>query len=208
MIRTLAILALLGAASTADAQRPPQITRPKEVATKAANAASARVNAQQQVTAESPADTGRRRGSSTPSLATNVDRPRAETSSGTAVDSTRPELPGASGELVLMREVYRYEPSGRRDPFVSLMGTGELRPVINDLRLVGVIYDPTGRRSLATLKDASTGELYRVAVGNVLGRVRVTHILPKQVTLTIEEFGFSRQQALFLGDTTDTRTNR
>ena len=35
MIRTLAILALLGAASTADAQRPPQITRPKEVATKA-----------------------------------------------------------------------------------------------------------------------------------------------------------------------------
>lgn len=206
MIRILALTALLvGGAATAQAlgaQVP--ITRSKNVATRAANAASARVEAQQQVTVQTP-DTARR-GSRGPELAANAaDRPAR---GGTAVDSVRPELPGASGELVLMREVYRYEAGGRRDPFVSLMGSGELRPVISDLRLIGVIYDPTGRRSLATLKDISTNELYRVAVGNVLGRVRVTHILPKQVTVTIEEFGFSRQQALTLGDSTDTRTNR
>jgi hypothetical protein len=209
MIRILAIAALVGVASTAHAQGVPPITRSKDVATKAANAASARVRRQEQVTAEPSADTTLR-GARTPALAAREPSPasRGVTSTGTAVDSVRPELPGASGELVLMREIFRYESGGRRDPFVSLMQTGELRPVINDLRLIGVIYDPTGRRSLATLRDVSTNELYRVAVGNVLGRVRVTHILPKQVTVTIEEFGFSRQQALILGDTTATRTNR
>jgi len=209
MIRILAVVALVCVANAAHAQRARvPITRSKDVATKAANAASARVEAQQQVTTPS-ADTTRR-GTRSPELAANAaTRPaRGGTAAGTAVDSVRPELPGASGELVLMREVYRYEAGRRRDPFVSLMGSGELRPVIGDLRLIGVIYDPTGRRSLATLKDISTNELYRVAVGNVLGRVRVTHILPKQVTVTIEEFGFSRQQALILGDSTDTRTNR
>ena len=134
---------------------------------------------------------------------------RAAASASTpAVDSVRPEGAERTSELVLMREVYRYDEGARRDPFVSLMESGDLRPVAADLRLIGVIYDPTGRRSLATLRDVTTTELYRVAVGNVLGRTRITHIQPKQITMTIEEFGFSRQLVLILGDTTDTRTRR
>ena len=39
-----------------------------------------------------------------------------------------------------------------------------------------------------------------------LGRMRVTQIQPKQVVFTIEEVGFSRQEALALGDTTKART--
>ena len=39
------------------------------------------------------------------------------------------------------REVFAYVGMGRRDPFASPIETGELRPLLSDLRLVGIIYD-------------------------------------------------------------------
>jgi hypothetical protein len=48
-------------------------------------------------------------------------------------------------------------------------------------------------------------EQYRVKLGQVLGRMRVARIQPKIVTFTIEEFGFSRQEALSLGDPSQAR---
>jgi len=112
---------------------------------------------------------------------------------------------GTRGEVSLNREVFSYDAGARRDPFVSLMRSGELRPMLSDLRLVTVLYDPTGRNSIAVMHDLSTKDQYRVRVGQTLGRMRVAQIQPRQVVFTVEEVGFSRQEALALGDTTKAR---
>lgn len=125
---------------------------------------------------------------------------RADTSTSTSVAER-----GAKGEVSFMREVYNYEAEGRRDPFVSLLSSSDLRPLINDLRVATILYDPTGRNSVAVLRDQSSKDQYRVKVGQTLGRMRVTAILPKSVTFTINEFGFSRQETLVVGDTTNAR---
>jgi hypothetical protein len=113
---------------------------------------------------------------------------------------------GIKGEVSLNREVFNYDAGGRRDPFVSLLRNGDLRPMLNDLRLVVVLYDPTGRNSVAIMRDVSTKDQYRVKVGVTLGRMRVAQIEPQQVVFTIEEIGFSRQEALALGDSSTART--
>ncbi|HEU4630423.1 MAG TPA: hypothetical protein VFS08_11805 [Gemmatimonadaceae bacterium] len=118
----------------------------------------------------------------------------------------RPAEEGA-GVLTLDRESYAYASDGRRDPFASLVATGDLRPSIAEVRLVGVVYAASGG-SVAMLRDLKTEESYRVRVGDPLGRMRVTQILPKQVVFTIEEFGFSRQETLTLGDPTTPRTQQ
>ncbi len=105
------------------------------------------------------------------------------------------------------REVYTYSADGRRDPFQSLMATGELRPLITDLRLVGIAYD-AGGNSVAVLRDNGTNEQYRVRAGQQLGRMRVASIQARKIVFTIEEFGFSRQESLALGDLTNARTQQ
>ena len=84
------------------------------------------------------------------------------------------------------------------------MRTGDLRPMVSDLRLVAVIYDPAGR-SVAILRDLQTKEQYRVRVGQTLGRMRVNAIRPQQVIFTIEEIGMTRQEALGMNPTTTAR---
>jgi hypothetical protein len=113
---------------------------------------------------------------------------------------------GVKGEVSLSREVYSYDPGGRRDPFASLLRTGDLRPMLSDLRLVVVLYDPTGRNSIAIMRDVSTKDQYRVKVGQTVGRMRVAQIQPKEIVFTIEEVGFSRQEPLALGDSSTART--
>jgi hypothetical protein len=39
----------------------------------------------------------------------------------------------------------------------------------------------------------------------LIGRMRVAAIEPKRVMFTIDEFGFSRQETLVIGDTTKVR---
>jgi len=113
---------------------------------------------------------------------------------------------GVKGEVSLNREVFSYDAGARRDPFISPMRSGDLRPMLSDLRLVAVLYDATGRNSIAVMRDQSNKDQYRVRVGQTLGRMRVMQIQPKQVVFTIEEVGFSRQEALALGDTSKART--
>jgi hypothetical protein len=126
-------------------------------------------------------------------------------------DSTRPadaapKRPGARrNEVTIEREAYSYAAEGRRDPFVSLMGSSELRPMISDLRLSVVVYDADGD-SRAVLRDINTNEQYKVRIGQQLGRMRVARIAPKSVTFTILEFGESRQETLALNDSTTART--
>jgi hypothetical protein len=140
---------------------------------------------------ESPVDTTKARGV------------RA-TAAGAATRASAPM--DTAGRVVLRREVFSYEQSGRRDPFVSLMTVGELRPFISDLSISGILIDPTGRNSVAILRDVSSKEQYRVKVGQQLGRMRVARITQKVVTFTIEEFGFSRQQELAMDDSNQART--
>lgn len=104
-------------------------------------------------------------------------------------------------QAVIYREAFAYGSGGRRDPFVSLMLSGELRPVLSDLVLTGVIYDPEGRRSVALLVDASTGESYRVRAGQTLARMKVTKIGMQDISFSIDEFGLSRSETLIIDKT-------
>ncbi|HEU4641916.1 MAG TPA: hypothetical protein VFS44_05615 [Gemmatimonadaceae bacterium] len=111
----------------------------------------------------------------------------------------------ATNELTLSRESFTYSADGRRDPFLSLLDNGDLRPMLSDLRLVTVVYDPSGR-SVAVLRDLTTNEQYRVRPGQTLGRMRVAQIRPKSITFTLEEYGYSRQEVLALNDSTRARS--
>jgi hypothetical protein len=124
-------------------------------------------------------------------------------SSSPAPDPRKPGVPAApvpavdSGPKVLInREVFAYEGDGRRDPFVSLFTTSDLKPLLTDLKLVGVAYDPRGQNSVAVLRDITSKDQYKVRVGQTIGRMRVAAIQPKAVIFTIEEFGYSRQELL------------
>jgi hypothetical protein len=112
----------------------------------------------------------------------------------------------AAPEVLINREAYSYPGAGRRDPFVSLMNTEELRPLIGDLKLVAIAFDATGRNSVAVLRDIGTKEQYRVKVGQQLGRMRVAAIHEKDVVFGIEEFGYSRQESVAMNDSTKVRT--
>lgn len=118
-----------------------------------------------------------------------------------------PAPKSAEPEVLINRESYAYPGAGRRDPFVSLMNTEELRPLLADLKLVAVALDPSGRNSVAVLRDMSTKEQYRVKVGQEIGRMRVAAIHAKDVVFGIEEFGYSRQETLaMVMDSTKVRT--
>lgn len=100
------------------------------------------------------------------------------------------------GRIIFSRETYAFPRDGRRDPFASLIATGDIRPIFEDLLVSGIIVDLSGRNSQALLKDVSTNELYRARVGSVFGRIRVTAIRAGAVSVSIDEFGFPRQAIL------------
>ena len=131
----------------------------------------------------------------------------AAANAASANASTPAPLPADTAPRVLInREVFQYEGDGRRDPFVSLLTTSELRPLLTDLKLVAVAYDPRGQNSVAVLRDVTSKDQYRVRVGQTIGRMRVAAIQEKAVIFTIEEFGYSRQEILpFVVDSTKLR---
>jgi hypothetical protein len=103
-----------------------------------------------------------------------------------------------TGAVNLLREVFAYE-GGGRDPFVSLLKSGDIRPLISDLKLVGVYYDSRyPARSVAVLRDITNGKRYRARTGDVMGRLKVREIQPRQIVFTVQEFGFERQESLQL----------
>ena len=107
-------------------------------------------------------------------------------------DSTPSRSPG------LVREVFAYE-GGGRDPFLSLLKSGDIRPLLTDLRLVAIVYDQRfPARSVAVLRDITNGKRYRVKPGDIIGRLKATQIKPREVVFTVQEFGFERQETLSL----------
>lgn len=121
----------------------------------------------------------------------------------TVAAETAPRTPAVPP---IMREIYDYDDGGRRDPFVSLLASEELRPAITDLKLVTIIYDESGRRPIAIMRDLQNNTQYRVTNGSTLGRLKVALIKRRVVIFSIEEFGLNRQDSLVLGDTTKART--
>jgi hypothetical protein len=175
------VIAFSIAGASASAQSLPPITKSKAAAQKAASATNEHTR---QMTASQDS--------------TSRDSTRT---AGRAVST---QASGGSTEVKseaanFSRESFRYDRSGRRDPFKSLMAYGELRPLITELRVTSIAFDPNGG-SVAVLRDLGTKEQYRVRVGESLGRMRVARIAQKAITFTIEEFGYSRTETLALVD--------
>jgi hypothetical protein len=125
-----------------------------------------------------------------------------------SVDSA-PSAPSApAAHVEIEREIYGYAPAGRRDPFRPLITTSALRPLASELRLVAVAYDPNGIGSVAILRDTTAKVQHRVRLGQLLGRMRVAQIRPRQVVFTVEELGYSRREVLALHDSTVMRLTR
>jgi hypothetical protein len=104
----------------------------------------------------------------------------------------------------LQREVFAYE-GGGRDPFMSLLRSGDVRPLLSDLKLTTIVYD--GRfaaRSVAVLRDITNRRIYRVKTGDIIGRLKVTQIRPREIVFTVQEFGFERQETLSLAKQEET----
>lgn len=203
----LTLLALCGAAS-ASAQGIPALGAAKAAANRAVNASNRQLHEEtgQAITkkAVTHPDAAAAAAKPAPQPPTPAAKPgpAARTVAGKDTAKKAAEAPATA---VFNREVFTYDGAGRRDPFLSLLSTGELRPAFSDLKLVAVAYDPTGRKSVAVMRDVSTKDQYRVKVGQTLGRMRVAQIHPKSVTFTIDEFGYSRQDVLTLGDSTNMR---
>ncbi len=103
----------------------------------------------------------------------------------------------AAGEGTLVRETYSYRGSGR-DPFISLLRSGDVRPLIEDLRVTSITYNPRyPGSSVAVLRELG-GKRYTVRVGDELGRLRITDIRAYEVVAIVEEFGVERQTVLRL----------
>ena len=102
------------------------------------------------------------------------------------------------GETQLLREVFSYQGSGR-DPFLSLLRSGDVRPLFEDLRVTVITFDaryPGG--SIAVLRDTAENRRYTVRVGDELGRLRIVSIQPDAVVVAVDEFGYERQMELRL----------
>lgn len=106
--------------------------------------------------------------------------------------------------LIMMREVFEYDRDGRRDPYLSLLATTDLRPTLSDLTLLMTVVDEPGR-SVALVANSFDKKQKTVRVGDRLGRMRVSSIRADVVVFTIEEFGSNRRDSLLLRDSTKVR---
>ena len=232
LLRGAAVVAIaftVMSARQASAQAFPNINKAKEAATRSVEATNAHTSAMTadqspQPVAQTVAQTASPQkpgvivsssGAVKPSSSSSAavpGKPASKTPAAPAPNAAKSADPAPAGpkgdgkpEISLVRESFNYTADGRRDPFMSLMKTGELRPAVSDLKLVTVIYDPAGR-SVAILRDLTTKEQYRIKVGQTLGRMRVASIQPKSVTFTVIAIGTTFQEVLALNDTTRART--
>jgi hypothetical protein len=190
-----------GAPITAPAQAAPittggiDLNAPKRAAQKAVDATNAAIAAQ----------TGQNLAVATPAVTAPISGPGSTPNGAAALPSgALPAAAPVANANSVTREVYDYTGAAQRDPFYSLILTDDLRPLLGDLRLVGILYQSSGR-AVAVMRDVQTNAQYRVANGGTLGRMRVTQIRPRAVLFSIDEFGLSRQDSLVWSDSTKVR---
>jgi hypothetical protein len=120
-----------------------------------------------------------------PRAAATVDAQATDSSAAASADSTQ-----------LQREVFSYRGAGR-DPFLSLLKSADVRPLVTDLRVAGITFDATyPARSVAVLRDTAQGKRYSIRRGDELGRMKVMEIRDNAVVVTLDEFGVERQVVL------------
>ena len=209
MMRRTSLLALvLGivsvSAANASAQSMPNINAPIQAARGQANKTSAQIRATERAGNDSartgalPAEAAATAQKNTPANS-SAGAPQAGAGSPGATSQA-----GGKGTVTFYREIFSYSGEGRRDPFVSLMASDEggIRPLLVDLSVIGIIYDHTGRNSIATVVDGTNAKVYNIHVGSILGRMKVLKIDQGSITLNLDEFGFSRQETLLLSTPT------
>jgi hypothetical protein len=116
-----------------------------------------------------------------------------------AAQAPEPETPASTDDSTrLVREVFSYRGAGR-DPFVSLLRSASIRPLIQDIRVAGVTFDARyPARSVAVIRDTAQGKRYSVRVGDELGLMRVSEIRRDAVVMMLDDFGVERQVVLSL----------
>jgi hypothetical protein len=188
---------------------PPSIKKPIEAAKKAAAATNAQTQASQK-TGEGKAAGGMPAAAAQQAGAKGAqggakskgDSAKAVKAAEAADSASRrgsATQSGGKATVTFFREEFHYDSENRRDPFLSLLATGELRPLLADLALIGVLFDNGApNRSVAVLEDGSNKDTYRVKMGDIVGRMKVVKIGSQDVTFSIDEFGFSRQETLLL----------
>lgn len=197
--------------SGAQVIRPPNIKGPIEAAKKAAGATNAQVQASQKTgegtVSARPAEAAQQGGAKpAPGAAakpgaklSKADSAKTAAAADSASRRGSASQSGGKGIVTFYREEFTYDPQDRRDPFLSLLATGELKPLLADLALIGVLYDEGApNRSVAVLEDGSNKDTYRLKVGQVVGRMKVVKIGAQDITFSIDEFGFSRQETLLI----------
>jgi hypothetical protein len=126
-----------------------------------------------------------------------VQTPPAAAAPAAVAQAARADSTADSLHVDYRREVFSYQ-GGARDPFGSLLKTSEAQTTTNDLRLVSILYDARGGRSVAIVRDKNNPRPYRLRRGDTIGRLRVIQIRQYEVVLQVEEFGFERQEVLAL----------
>lgn len=99
---------------------------------------------------------------------------------------------------VYRREVFRYDRRGRPDPFRPLLTAVDLGFRVDELRLVGVVYNPNPRQSLAVFAPNDSSPRLRLKVGQRVGNITVTSIQPRAVQVRVDELGTSRVETIAL----------
>ena len=100
----------------------------------------------------------------------------------------------AGGSIGIVREVFTYVGSAR-DPFRSLMtDDAGMRPLVDDLRVVSIIFDARyPARSVAVLRDMTADETYQVRAGDIVGRLLIDEVRENEVVISVADFGQRRR---------------
>lgn len=132
------------------------------------------------------------------SLARVAERKRTDSLTRVAADSARADSTARAREIEVLRESFSYSGSSR-DPFVSVVSQGNAGPDIGDMLLVAVLADSrSARSSVAVLREKTGTRRWRVKVGDHVGTATVTLITQRDVTFSVQDFGFERQETLSL----------
>ncbi len=124
-------------------------------------------------------------------------QPAAKPGRALSRDTSLAGIDTTGGKVQYSREVFHYT-GGSRDPFQTLIASSAVRPTIDDLRLVSVIFDSRYGRSVAVVRETPGDKIHRLRRGDTVGRLRVLQIRQYEVVFQIEEFGFERQVVLAL----------
>lgn len=176
-------------ATAAKTATPPVVTPPAKPVLTAAQLRIARADSVRKAKDAAAAE----------ALAKAREQARTDSIAKAKVDSIRADSIHLARETEVLRETFAYT-GGSRDPFVSLIQRNSSSVEFGDLVLIGIYQDlRSSRNSVALLRNKNTGKRYKVHIGEKIGqRMTVSQITDRDVTFTIQDFGFERQETLSL----------